>query len=53
MRPDTVHQNIMSTVPLVKNGKSNSDRTRHVAIRFFFFQIEWQALKLIKNRALR
>ena len=26
----------MSTIALVKNGKSNSDRTRHIAIRFFF-----------------
>ena len=32
----TVYQDNMSTIALVKNGKSNSDRTRHIAIRFFF-----------------
>jgi hypothetical protein len=26
----------MSTIALVKNGKSNSSRTRHIAIRYFF-----------------
>ena len=26
----------MSTIALVKDGKSNSDRKRHIAIRFFF-----------------
>ena len=32
----TVYQDNMSTIALVKNGKSNSERTRHIAIRFFF-----------------
>ena len=32
MRSDTVHQNIMSNVLLVKNDKSNSDRTRSYKI---------------------
>ena len=36
MGPATVYQDNMSTIALVKNGKSNSDRTRHTAIRFFF-----------------
>ena len=36
MGPATVYQDNMSTIALVKNGKSNSDRTRHMAIRFFF-----------------
>ena len=36
MGPATVYQDNMSTIALVKNGKSNSDRTRHIAIRFFF-----------------
>ena len=36
MGPATVYQDNMSTIASVKNGKSNSDRTRHIAIRFFF-----------------
>ena len=36
MGPAVVYQDNMSTIALVKNGKSNSDRTRHIAIRFFF-----------------
>ena len=30
-----MYQDNMSTIALVKNGKSNCDRTRHIAIRFF------------------
>ena len=36
VEPATIFQDEMSTIALVKNGKSNSDRTRHIAIRFFF-----------------
>ena len=36
MRPATVYQDNISTIALVKNDKSNSDRTRHIAIRFYF-----------------
>ena len=36
MGPATIYQDNKSTIALVKNGKSNSDRTRHIAIRFFF-----------------
>ena len=36
MRPATIYQDNMWTIALVKNGKSNSDRTRHIAIRFLF-----------------
>ena len=36
MGPATVYQDNMSTIALVKNGKWNSDRTRHIGIRFFF-----------------
>ena len=36
MEPAKVYQDNMSTIALVKNGKSNSDRTRHIATRFFF-----------------
>ena len=32
----SVYQDNMSTIALVKSCKSNSDRTRHIAIRFFF-----------------
>ena len=34
--PATVYQDNKSTISLVKNGKSNSERTRHIAIRFYF-----------------
>ena len=32
----TVYQDNQSTIKLVQNGKSNSGRTRHIAIRYFF-----------------
>ena len=32
----TVYEDNMSTINMVKNGKSNSERTRHIAIRFYF-----------------
>ena len=32
----TIYQDNQSTIAMVKNGKSNSNRTRHIAIRFFF-----------------
>ena len=32
MGPATVYQDNMSTIALVNNGESNSDRTRHIAI---------------------
>ena len=34
--PAVIYQDNQSTMALLKNGKSNSDRTRHIAIRFFF-----------------
>ena len=34
--PATIYQDNMSTISMVANGKSNSARTRHIAIRFFF-----------------
>jgi hypothetical protein len=36
MGPATIYQDNMSTIALIKNGRSNSERTRHIAIRFFF-----------------
>lgn len=34
--PATLLQDNMSTIKLIENGRSNSDRTRHINIRFFF-----------------
>ena len=34
----TVYQDNMSTMALAKNGRSNSERTRHVNIRYFFIK---------------
>ena len=34
--PATIYQDNMSTIALVRNGKSNNSRTRHIAIRYFF-----------------
>ena len=34
--PATIFQDNQSAIALVKNGRSNSDRTRHIAIRFYF-----------------
>ena len=31
-----IYEDNMSIIELVKNGKSNSDKTRHIAIRYFF-----------------
>jgi hypothetical protein len=36
MPPAVIHQDNMSTIALVKNGRSTSARTRHIAIRYFF-----------------
>jgi ribosomal protein L24E len=34
--PAIIYQDNLSTIQLIKNGRSNSERTRHVDIRFFF-----------------
>jgi len=34
--PATVYQDNQSTMTLVKNGKSNSEKTKHIAVRFYF-----------------
>jgi hypothetical protein len=36
VRPGTLFQDNMSTMHLAKNGRSNSDRTKHIKIRYFF-----------------
>lgn len=38
MGPAKVYQDNQSTIRLVKNGKSSSERTRHVNIRYFFIK---------------
>jgi hypothetical protein len=34
--PATIYQDNKSTIQMIKNGKSMSERTRHIAVRFFF-----------------
>ena len=36
MQPAVMYQDNMSTIQLIKNGRSNSEKTRHIDIRFFF-----------------
>jgi Reverse transcriptase (RNA-dependent DNA polymerase) len=36
--PATIYQDNQSAIALVKSGKSNSHRTRHIAIRYFFIK---------------
>ena len=36
MQPATMFQDNMSTIQLLKNGKSNAERTRHIELRYFF-----------------
>jgi hypothetical protein len=36
VKPAKIYQDNQSTLALIKSGKSNSERTRHIAIRFFF-----------------
>jgi hypothetical protein len=36
MAPATVYQDNMSTIALAEKGRSTSDRTRHISIRYFF-----------------
>ena len=36
MPPATKYQDNMSTIQLIKNGRSNSEKTRHVDIKCFF-----------------
>jgi Reverse transcriptase (RNA-dependent DNA polymerase) len=34
--PAKIYQDNMGTIAAMKNGKSNSDRTKHIAIRYYF-----------------
>ena len=36
MSPATMFQDNMSTIQLLKNGKSNAERTRHIDLRYFY-----------------
>jgi hypothetical protein len=36
LSPSTMFQDNLSTIQLFKNGKSNTGRTRHIDIRYFF-----------------
>jgi hypothetical protein len=36
MGPATLYQDNLSTMKLIENGRSNSERTRHINIRYFF-----------------
>jgi hypothetical protein len=36
LSPAAMFQNNLSTIQLLKNGKSNTERTRHIDIRYFF-----------------
>lgn len=36
MQPATMFQDNQSTIHLLKNGQSNSERTRHIEIRYLF-----------------
>ena len=36
MEPALVMQDNMSTLHLIKNGRTSSDRTRHIDVRYFF-----------------
>ena len=36
MEPATIYQDNKSTIQLINNGRSNSEKTRHVNIRYFF-----------------
>lgn len=52
MGPSTVYQDNMSTMALVKNGKSNSERTKHIATRFYFVKdrVESKELRIVHMR---
>ena len=36
MGPAKIYEDNMSKISLIKNGKSNSEKTRHISIRFAF-----------------
>jgi hypothetical protein len=52
MGPVTVHQDNMSAMQLAKNGRSSSDRTRHIAIRYFWIKdrVESGEVEIVHQR---
>ena len=38
MQPATIYQDNMNTIALAEKGRSTSDRTRHINIRYFFIK---------------
>jgi hypothetical protein len=38
LEPAVIYQDNMSTMALAMNGRSNSDRTRHIKLRYFFIK---------------
>jgi hypothetical protein len=38
MGPATVYEDNMSTIKLAEKGRSTSERTRHISIRYFFIK---------------
>ena len=48
VQPATVYQDNQSTMHLVRNGKSNSERTKHIATRFYFVKdrVEQKEVKI-------
>ena len=45
----TIFEDNKSTIEMVKNGKSNSDRTKHIAVRFYFIadRVSSKEVKLV------
>jgi hypothetical protein len=46
MEPATVFQDNLSTISLATNGSAKAERTRHIAIRFFFIKDRIEAKEL-------
>ena len=44
--PAVIYQDNQSTIQLIRNGRSNSERTRHVDIRYFFLHDRMNALDI-------
>jgi hypothetical protein len=38
IKPAVIYQDNMSTMALAYNGRSNSDRTKHIKLRYFFIK---------------
>ena len=49
MKPVTIYQDNMSTISMIKNGISKSNRTRHMNIRYFWTKerVDMGELKIV------